>query len=91
MLKNPRKITVDGIQYHWKTSTHGNLHLVIIEPEKHNQKIVVNFSNDYHIITPRVVKGFIETALVRGWKEDLEFKITESWHRIEDNEKSEQT
>jgi hypothetical protein len=80
-LKNPRRITVDGIQYHWKTSTNGCLHLVIIEPTKHRQKIVVNFTNKNHVITPRVVRGFIDTAIIRGWKEDLEFRITESWER----------
>lgn len=80
-LKSPRKITIDGIVYHWKISRNGCLHLVIIEPTKFKQKIVVNFSNDYHIITPKVVRGFIETALKRGWKENQEFRITESWKR----------
>ena len=84
-LKHPRKITIDGVIYHWKISRNGCLHLVIIEPTKHNQKIVVNFSNDNYIITPKVVRGFIETALVRGWKEDTEFRITESWKRIGTN------
>jgi len=84
-LKHPRKITIDGTVYHWKSSQHGNLHLVIIDPSKHNKKIVVNFTNQYHVITPRVVRGYIETAIVRGWEEDLEFRIIESWKRVSKN------
>lgn len=79
-LKSPRTITVDGIQYHWKTFTNGCLHLVIIEPTKQLQKIVVNFSNDQHIITPKVVRGFIKTAIEKGWTEGKEFRITETWN-----------
>ena len=86
-LKHPRKITIDGIIYHWKISRNKYFHLVIIRPDAHNQKIVVVFSNDNHIVTPKVVRGFIEKALVRGWTDDIEFKITESWKRISRNKK----
>jgi len=78
-ISKPRKMTVDDVLYHWKVSTHGKLHLVVINPEEHNQKLVINFLQGKKVIKPWNVKAYINQALKQGWKKD----ITLNWERDE--------
>jgi hypothetical protein len=82
-LKRPRKIEVNEITYHWKSSNHGGLHVVILDPNQHNQKMVIHFDNHLTVVTPRVVKGYIISALKQGWKCNIEYdvNVSETWKK----------
>ena len=64
-LANPRKITVNGTEYHWKVSTRRELHLAVIEPGT-ARKLVVFFA-EKRAVPPAVVRAFIEEVEALGW------------------------
>ena len=73
-LSKPRRITVNEVKYNWKLSKNGHLHLVIINPANRKQKIVVHWSDTHHMITPKVVRSYIEKTLEGEWTKEVHYK-----------------
>ena len=72
-LAKPRRITVKGKEYHWKTSTNGKFHLVIVDPENNSRKIVVQYDKE-KTITPKHVRYRIENA-PKIWNNEIKICV----------------
>jgi len=68
-LAKARRITVSGIQYHWKVSANRNLHLVVFDLAT-KRKLVVYFSDEV-AVTPQTVRSYIERAERQGWTGEM--------------------
>jgi hypothetical protein len=71
-LSKPRRITVNGIRYHWKVSANRDLHLVVLDPAT-KRKLVVYFP-DRRVVTPQRVRSYIEQAEGEGWTGEVRLK-----------------